>query len=255
MKTLARLAAALFAGATLAACSDSPTAPVAARPSDAPSLDTRSAPGQSGINAVRMVWLTVRIAEADDIGKVVPGMEVRFRGAADSLDVWDNSSADLDTRAGFVAIKHAYEPTFQARVSGGNTKWSRTLQFKTATTMQGAADFGTIQLPRSPWIEIKAVNAVFGNAVAGTGFTVSGPNGPYMILTDQMPNFDGNGTVGTLSYPLVYLGTYTFCENVVPTGYYALNPKCFTVDMTQPGKTYAKTVSYSPELKVVPLPL
>ena len=253
MKTLVRLTAVLFAGALLTACSDSPSAP-AAHPADAPSRAASAAPGQSEMT-VPMLWMNVRVARQSDIAKVIAGMRVTFRNGIDSVQVWDNDANDLDARWGFLSTRMRLGSQYTARVSGGDPTWYRPEGWKAALLEPGVAEFGSIQLARSPIVIIKVVNALTGTPVAGTEFDVSKVGGGgYMWLTDNKQGFDTDQAVGTLSYPFEHLGALQFCENKIPTNFYALNPTCFTVDVPQTDKVYTKTVTYSPVLKALPRP-
>jgi hypothetical protein len=255
MKTAIRFAAALFAGALLTACSDSPTAPGASR-IDAPTAAPSAALSGSGPITMR---LDARVAQASDTTKTIAGMRVTFHNGVDSLDVHDNQTSDLDARWGHVSAKLRLGTGFKVRVSGGSPVWYRVPGYKTSHTLAGGvANFGTLPMAKSPYLVLNVVNALGGLPVSGSEFTVAASDGaggwkPYMILSDEMDNFDGSpNQIGKLSYPFVHLGSLRLCENKVPSGFYALTPKCFTVDVPQTDKVYSKTVTYNPVLKVIP---
>ena len=217
-RTLPVASAALLV--TLAACSDSITAPSQRLAPDAPSADII---GVVGTPRIASVWVTLRVASVrdDSHGTGQRGTTVTFKTSAGAtLTLADNSALDTDARDGFYRVSLPLANSYTATVVAVPQYYADLQPSKTVSAFvtPTLVSMGTIYVHRKPVVDV--VLYLANTLALGQTVKVTGPNGFSQTYTD------GTGTDGWfggyyakdgyINFELPVIGTYTFCAVTSP---------------------------------------
>lgn len=220
MSRTIRLATAAAVALT-AACNDAPSAPALA-PADAPS---------QALAIVPLATLTLTLPQLTEPKSTIP--TVRFTSFTGRLgtvrSVKDNSADDLDPRYGYLKVTIAKSAKYEARVVSAPAYLFRDDAVRVVSSTASTVDLGAITMKVNPtlWI-VQQTGTLPITPAAGGAFMISRDGQNLMLVEDDGVNDQLNVTPGSLQVTLHGVGTYQFCETLVPTGFKAL-PGCVSI--------------------------
>jgi hypothetical protein len=217
----------------LAACSDSPAAPVARKAPAAPSGDLVV----SGVPRTIGVWVTLCVSSPayDSLGlSVQEATTVEFKtNAGATSTIVDNSALDADTRLGFYRVLMPNAISYTATVVALPPNYANLPATKTVSAFvtPTLVSMGSILLHRKPIVDLALFMS--GQLVPGQTVKVTGPNGFVKSFTDGSATDGWLGgwypNDGYLNFEVPWTGSYTVCPTTTPLAGWAAPCKMLSV--------------------------
>lgn len=234
------MAGVVTAVASLAACSDSPTAP------QSPTL-ARPAASLSG-GGLNM-GATIRVRIADTTGATLKEAAwVWFYSGNDTLKIRDNTPGDLDPALGYVKVMMSKTNNYRVELGRSNHYMPDKdgfVNFQFITTSTSAAmniDVGTLYLQRSPIFNFVSWDE-FGALAGGATYNITTDVNWSLNLLDGDYHYDESTIDGLLIYTLNFPFIVKICEVKPPPKMVLTSQKCFSFPAKW-GQIYTATFTH-----------
>jgi hypothetical protein len=245
MRASITLPTVLAALATLAACSEQPTAPSLATTavSAAPSAGRVPVAARSA-----GTWALRRVANGGDVA--IAGTAVEFRVDGDPADtsrklVADNGADDADRRPGYFKVKMPYTSSkYVAQIKQWPAQHVPFGGYASGAYAGQSSDLGTMTLQLAPIVTLH-MRSVFGASAGGAVVTVS--DGSSSTQYGDNGSNDLDPTVGVIRFRLFNNAVWTACEITAPSGLALAAPSCIPVQAPFNGAA-AFTMVHAPSM-------
>jgi hypothetical protein len=221
-----RFAAAALSLAAVAACSDSPSAPVA--PAEAPNAAILTAPGRTQYHVTYAVLGRDSTAMKSPEGYFIPTSVMFETNTGYQREVFDNKEGDLDARYGYYKVAMPAGASYKAGLRQVLPPYAAYGSIREKARTGTATDLGTVIANKMPMLRAMLRDqATYGYIGIGT-IHVTGGNGYSNVVTDNLTGTDAAAQMGLINVYLPTSGSYKVCETDVPAGYFAPSPNCKT---------------------------
>lgn len=189
----------------------------------------------------RPATLTWNKVDADSSATKLDGSEWTLTGPSypNGITVVDNDGTDSDNANGQFKVANLAWGKYTLKETKAPvgyelnpTAFEATVNNTNLTAAFG--DSGNITDPRLKGdVTWKKIDATSGDALAGTGWTLTMPDGTTKKVVTDNGNGDDDSAVGAFKVSNLPWGKYTLSETTVPAGYNKVDDKTFTIDGTE----------------------